>query len=121
MDSLPDSRERGYEVSDVSVRPILLLSVAIVAGTLAALATVRLMMRGPQNAPAAFGVADRSNSFTSGPHEQSSIQRSWAELEQELEKTLPPGPDWIDQKAGVVRVPIERAMDLVTRESGGAP
>ena len=27
---------------------------------------------------------------------------------------------WLDQKAGVVRLPIERAMELVAAEHGGA-
>jgi len=28
---------------------------------------------------------------------------------------------WVDQKAGVVQLPIARAMELIVKENGGAP
>jgi hypothetical protein len=114
----PSRREHGYEVSDASVRGLVTAVVAIAVGTLAAMGVVRLMMLGPENAPAAFGIATREGSFTHGPEEQTRIQQSWDELERELAESTG-GYGWVDRDAGIVRVPLERAMELVVAEEGG--
>lgn len=120
------SRERGFEVSDASVRGVLFAALLVVSGTALVLGGVRLMMLGPDNSPAAFGNTTRRGSFTFGPDEETSVQQSWDALNQELATTMN-GYGWVDRQQGIVRIPIERAMELVAAESqvrpgsGGTP
>ncbi len=116
MKSAPSSRERGFEVNDASVRVVVTAMVVVVVGLALSFGVVRLMMLGPQNAPAAFGVTGRIGSFTHGPEQETSIQQSWDALERELAQTTG-GYGWVDQAHGVVRIPIERAMALIAQEN----
>jgi hypothetical protein len=109
------SRVRGFEVADASVRHVIAAAVLVAAGVSLSLLVVRLMMLGPENAPAAFGSTGPLASFTHGPREKTSIQQSWDALQRDLAVTLG-GYGWIDREHGIVRIPIERAMELVAQE-----
>jgi hypothetical protein len=56
-------------------------------------------------------------SFEHGVVEASDISRSWAEIDQSSAPDME-GYAWIDRRAGIVRVPIGRAIDLICAEQG---
>jgi len=112
-----ESVQRGFEVSDASVRAVVIAAIVVVLGTIAAMLVVRVMTAGPQNTPAAFGNVGRAGSFTHGPNEETSIQQSWDALEQDLAQTTG-SYAWVDRANGIVRIPIERAMQLIVEENG---
>jgi hypothetical protein len=53
--------------------------------------------------------------FQNGPEAKTSIEMSWAEVDSSVRRHLD-GYEWIDRRAGIVRIPIGRAMDLVAEE-----
>jgi hypothetical protein len=55
--------------------------------------------------------------FEHGPLAASDIDRSWAEINRTLASEAN-GYAWIDRRAGIVRVPIGRAIDLICAEQG---
>lgn len=59
----------------------------------------------------------------SGEERRKQINVAPAELMQYRaeQEALLHGYRWIDENAGVVQIPIERAMELVVRESGQSP
>lgn len=110
------SRERGYEVSDVPVRGLLIAIAIIVIGVSGSLFVVRVMMLGPAPEPEEAGIAGQISSFTHGAAARSSIRQSWEELEAELTTRLRDDYGWVDRERKIVRIPIERAIDLIVRE-----
>jgi hypothetical protein len=55
--------------------------------------------------------------FERGTSAVSDIDRSWAQINSSL-MSESPGYAWIDRRAGIVRVPIDRAIDLICIEQG---
>jgi hypothetical protein len=55
-------------------------------------------------------------SFTRGPQQRTSIQRDWATQDAFVREHLHTY-GWIDREAHVVRIPIERAMELIATEA----
>jgi hypothetical protein len=108
---------RGYEASDASLKSVIML-VALTAG---------LVLVGVISMWALFGfIVDHYESqdvppsplagtrapFT-GPRLQVSPPLDMKEMkaaEQEILESY----DWVDQEAGIVRIPIERAIDLIS-------
>ena len=50
--------------------------------------------------------------------EKTDIEAAWTSVDPNA-TTAPDGYGWIDRRAGIVRVPIERAIDLVCAEEAG--
>lgn len=61
----------------------------------------------------------RQTSFTDGPSERTGIAQDWGPLEREVDSHLHEY-GWVDQKQGVARIPIDRAMELILKR-GVAP
>jgi hypothetical protein len=53
-----------------------------------------------------------SSPFQDGPEARTDVDRSWAECERDTRSHLS-GYGWVDRPAGIVRIPIDRAIDLV--------
>jgi hypothetical protein len=53
--------------------------------------------------------------FQHGPGERNSVAESWDEVDRAVRDHLE-GYAWIDRQAGIARIPIERAMDLICTE-----
>jgi hypothetical protein len=62
---------------------------------------------------AAMGLA---GDFQHGVEEKTSVQESWLDYDRGVRAHLG-GYGWVDRRSGIVRIPIDRAMDLVA----GAP
>ena len=98
--------------------------VALIAGSLAVLVAMGLAVglglfghrsHGGELAPAKPAEA----LFQNGPAAQTSVAQSWDEYERDTRLHLE-GYGWIDRKAGVVRIPIDRAIGLVADGLQGA-
>ncbi len=103
-----------YEPEDA--RPsIVLITAATLAGILAlgvgvaALLHSRELHRSTGRPPAADTL------FQHGPDDRNSIEETWDEVDRAVSDHLA-GYAWIDRRAGIARIPIERAMDLIVRE-----
>jgi hypothetical protein len=59
-------------------------------------------------------------SFTYGPHERTTLARDWTAQDAAVREHLETY-GWSDRAAGVARIPIDRAIDLVSREAAAAP
>lgn len=111
-----------YEKRDVSVRPVAIVTVAIIVGSFAVMVPVRLMfayMKGreqaQQTAPVSLTRAQTAEEVPE-PRLEPIIGQTLAETrKREHEKLTTYG--WVDKSGGVVRIPIERALEL-TAASG---
>src|SRR6185437_6344504 len=97
------------ERTDASLRVIGAVAASTVIGVAVALLAARqicLKAPGPGRA-AALGSAGL---FQHGPAEKTAIAQDWARLDRQEAERLH-GYGWVDRRAGVVRIPIERAME----------
>ena len=111
--STSPSTEHGYEIEDAHPRLIRNVA-AIVAGTIiASLVVVALLYH--------FGYKDvsgraRQTSFTGAPEYRTSIATEWTGLDRDTDVHLHEYA-WIDRQHGVVRIPIDRAIDRLVAEA----
>jgi len=109
----PASSSPGYEVEDAHPRLIGKVAV-IVAGTIiASMIVVGFLYH--------FGYLDisglnRQTSFTHSPQYRTNIATEWAGLDRDSDVHLHTY-SWIDRSHGVVRIPVDRAMDLLAQEA----
>jgi len=117
MSSPSESPSVGYEAKDASVRLIVITSASVFAGVLASLAVAALIYTGRY---AGLPSTDaRQTSFVNGPNARSSISKDVGALRSEVATHLN-DYGWTDQRAGVVHIPLDRAMDLVSQEATAA-
>jgi hypothetical protein len=99
----------GHEDSDARPRIVVLI-----AGALAGLVAAGLLV-GWGFVKAGKGAASQprvSSPFQDGPEARTDVDRAWAECEHDTHSHLS-GYGWVDRPAGIVRIPIDRAIDLV--------
>ena len=112
--------EHGHEGRDVSVRTILLLGAGLV-GLAAVIQVVLFFQMGAlwrarqKELPPPVPVATALPTAPPEPRLQTSPALDLKTL-RDAEDTHLHGYAWVDRKAGVVRIPIERAMELVAKE-----
>lgn len=103
-----------HEVTDASVRPIVLTGVAlaIVAAIVLAISVglFRYFVRRPAQAPA-NPMASQNPQFPPEPRLEVQPALELEQLHEQEDETLSTY-GWIDRKAGKVRVPIARAIEL---------
>jgi hypothetical protein len=102
----------GHEDSDAHPR-----FVGLVAGALVALVACGLLV-GWGFAAAGKGAASKSpvsTPFQDSPQARTDVDRAWSDYERDTRAHLS-GYGWVDRPAGVVRIPIDRAIDLVCAE-----
>jgi hypothetical protein len=102
----------NYEPREASLRTI-----GIAAGLLAVWIALSIVVsawlyRAHYAVPTPAGKWLRQSSFTSGPAETTNIAQEWGPLEHDFESHLHEY-GWVDQKQGIARVPIDRAMDMI--------
>jgi len=110
----PGSSERRYETRDVTVRTALYSAIGIVLLTVAGLAASGLVMQyfmtvqklGPPASP-----FDNTRAVPPPPRLQVSPAETLKAFEAEEQVKLA-SYGWVDKNAGLVRIPIERAMEL---------
>jgi len=105
----------GHEDSDARPR-----FAGLIAGALAALVAAGLLM-GWGFVEAGKGSASQPrvpSPFQDGPKARTEVDRAWAECERDTRSHLS-GYGWVDRDAGIVRIPIDRAIDLVCAAEAG--
>jgi hypothetical protein len=110
----------GHEASDVSIRPIVWFGIGLAMATalisLAMWGLFRFFEAGQEKrgAPVPPMVAANLRRTPSGPRLESDplAPRRAVQSREDVALTT---YGWVDQKAGVVRIPIERAMDLLVQ------
>ncbi|HEY4248648.1 MAG TPA: hypothetical protein VGM64_17640 [Lacunisphaera sp.] len=101
----------AYETSEARVPQVLAGVGVLVGGIVFSLAVAAFVYRSgsirPPQEPAQM-------SFTHGPEDKSTIVGDWSEQDELVHEHLE-GYAWVDRKNGLVRIPIERAMELMAR------
>ena len=107
----------SYEASDARV-PRVLVGVAILVGGIGlSLMTAAFVYR---SASKKLSIQDAPEmSFAHGTEDASGIVRDWREQDNLVREHLE-GYAWVDREKGLVRIPIQRAMDLMVVETKGA-
>jgi hypothetical protein len=111
MSSAAQLPPADYERTDGSPRGILFTGAGLAAGIGAVLLVSALMYRAAP--PPRFAAADTL--FQHGVRARTTIARDWAEQDRLVHEHLETY-GWIDRSAGIVRIPIERAMDVLVTE-----
>lgn len=97
---------RKYEASDASTRGVLIGAASIAVGILASLgASFWLLHPHSRSIP-------EEESFEFGPRQEKPMERDWDGTVAESQGHLS-GYGWIDRGRGVVRIPIDRAMQIL--------
>lgn len=98
-----------YESSDASPRPIALTALGVIAGLGLCAATVSWICGSGEGTKG-------DASFRESPAEVTGIERDWQQQDSAVGEHLN-GYAWVDRRAGIVRIPIDRAIDQMLRES----
>jgi hypothetical protein len=102
-----------HEATDATAQTVGLIAAAlfflVLLGILGGAATVRFPRGVSPERPV-------STPFTAGAQSHPDIRRSWQDYERASAAHLG-GYAWLDRKAGKVRIPLSRAMDLVVTEA----
>jgi hypothetical protein len=106
------------EATDADPRVPALLAGAMVAIVAVCLLSGLLIVGRPE--PAATLPQNNEGLFQHGPEERTDIEAAWTSLDPTA-APVPDGYGWIDRRAGIVRVPIDRAIDLVCAEQARNP
>lgn len=101
---------------DTDAQPRLVASIAGSLGVLVALGLVAgHLAAGRPAVGAGASLRGQEELFQNGVEAMTDIDRSWAKIDRSP-GAAPGGYAWVDRKAGIVQVPIERAIDLVCSE-----
>ena len=110
-----ESRREGHEVTDANPAAVglfalgLFLVIFVAMGALGGM-YVHLYTKAPS-----MPVRPAQEAFQHGAAARTSIAKDWAAIDALAHERLD-GYGWTDRAHGVVRVPIDRAMELVARE-----
>ena len=110
-----ESQEDGHEVSDASAKTVGLFVVGLFAVIFTAMAALGIMYKHLYADTRAMPVRPAQESFKHAPQDKTSIAKDWERIDQLAHQRLD-GYGWTDQAHGIARVPIARAMALVSRE-----
>jgi hypothetical protein len=104
-----------YEPRDASPTVIAGVGLGLAAGLVLVLWVCARMM-GPGTGQTATEADRRQTSFHSGAEATTGIDADWQRLDAETQRNLETY-GWVDRERGVVRIPIDRAMDLLVKEA----
>jgi predicted Co/Zn/Cd cation transporter (cation efflux family) len=117
-----ESLALGYEVRDVNLRNLVRLSVILAVVLVVIFGLVGLLLYSFLNASQVAGsvppppLLEEAQDLPPGPLLQRDPEQDMQEMSTEQDAILN-NYGWVDKKAGVVRIPIERAIEL-TLERG---
>ena len=114
----PQHARRGYEDSEVSTRRLFAFAAGVVGlvllGVLGSAFVFHFFVQHQPLGPPASPFED-VRTLPPEPRLQSTAPLDLKQYRDEQEKTLQ-GYGWVDPKAGIVRIPIDRAMDLLLQK-----
>jgi hypothetical protein len=96
---------------------------AVLAGSMAVIVAVCLLcgfLIAGRTGNRASGLPGPEGIFQHGPQERTDIDRAWDTVNGSG-GTVPDTYAWIDRQAGIVQIPIDRAIDLVCAEQKPEP
>jgi hypothetical protein len=105
----------GYEVRDAQVRVIAVTAAVLAAGIIFSLLLSAWYYHRGYMPGASPGL--RQSPFSGSAAIRTSIAQTWPALDREVDENLQ-HYGWIDRPNGVVRIPIERAMERIVVEAG---
>lgn len=117
MNPIPELPAPSYEPSDANVRFVLVNVGAVALGIALSLAIAAWLYRGVDPAARPSGP---ERSFRHGAVDESGIARDWRAQDAAVRGHLE-NYAWADRGAGIVRIPLERAMDLMARDASAEP
>lgn len=116
----PTSTEAGYEVSDARVKPLVIFVVVLFLITVGVMGTsgwiLERLAAGRAPEPELHPLAE-PRQVPPAPRLQDVPARDIAE-HRAIQDRLLGEYEWIDREQGIVRIPIERAMELVVERKG---
>jgi hypothetical protein len=116
-----EPRSAGHEVRDVVFRPVLTASIGLLVLILVALGGMRVLFsylaarEAASSPPANPLAAELRRSQPPGPRLQAAPIEDLHRF-RTLENAFLNGYSWVDRDAGTVRIPIDRAMDLLVQK-----
>ncbi len=116
--------DHTHEPRDINARIVGLTALGLLLALVISLAVVRWMFH-------LFAVEERraeplppplfqANRLPPAPRLQANPSRDLQEM-RAMEDQVLHGYRWIDTNAGIARIPIDRAMELLVRKQGGGP
>ena len=114
----PENPRRGYEDSDVSVGRLLAFAAGVVAlvvlGVMGSAAVFHFFVRHQPLGPPASPFED-VRAMPPEPRLQTTAPLDLKRYRDDQEKILQ-SYGWVDSQAGIVRIPVDRAMDLLLQK-----
>jgi hypothetical protein len=114
-----DDHLRGYEPYEQKIRPVVLFALGLAAGTVLVIWLMKVsadaLNREAREGAHAIHPLAASSELPPEPRLQETPALDLARFRAKEEETLSTY-GWVDRQAGVVRIPIERAMEIVARE-----
>ena len=110
--------ERRYETSDVRIRPLVISAVVLAVAVVIVVAVMAGMFEffaregAESSAPAAPAGAPRR--LPPGPRLQPDASKELL-LARAYEESLLTSTTWVDRDSSLVRIPVERAMDVLAK------
>lgn len=108
--------ERDYADKDIPIRAILLGGLYITMFTILSFVGVRFLLvhlnRSNEQAQRAVSSYAGQRSLPAEPRLQVDEPRTW-QRQLAVEKAQTEDYAWVDEKTGIVRIPVERAMEVV--------
>jgi len=114
------SANPGHEGSDASLKLIGIIAVSLVLGLASVLLSARWLVRAGDNPERRAGELGSRGNFQHGPDDETAIAEAWADIAAQTQLRLHTY-GWVDRRAGIARIPIERAMDLLATRAAARP
>jgi hypothetical protein len=102
----------GHEATDASLKLIGIMAASLAIGIGAVLLAAYGIVAAGGAGPSSRAGLGSSGRFQNGPQERTGISLAWADIAAQSQRRLHTY-GWVDQPAGIVRIPIDRAIDLM--------
>lgn len=104
-----------FEPRDAPPKPLLIVGAGLAAGILVVLGLSLALYVGRYHDAPPLGTVGRQTSFHHSPDATTDIAADWRRADAEFQQHLGTYA-WVDRRAGIVRIPIERAMERLVEE-----
>ena len=113
MNDLPPAR---YERTDASPSGVALSALGLALGIALTLLAAAWLYRSHAHVLPRSPLAEKASAFRNGTTAQTGVVKDWIEQDRLVRVHLH-SYGWVDREAGIVRIPIERAMSRLVEES----